>query len=92
MTQIDTTNTDKARVLLDEALQLLREDRSLREVAKQTGGRELSHAITLIEDGCMNMIRSLFADKPYTPLQRLQPVPPASDAKPLLRKVTAPAA
>lgn len=71
--QIDTTRVDKARQLLDQALQLLREDRDVRANAKQSGGRELSEAITSFETGCMFMIRSLFADQPYTPMLKLQP-------------------
>lgn len=71
--QIDNTRVDKARQLLDQALQLLREDRDIRVNAKQSGGRELSEAITNFETGSMFMIRSLFADQPYTPMLKLQP-------------------
>jgi len=68
---IDETRIEKARDLMDQVLQLLREDRDIRAVSKVPGGRELSEAITCFEDGSMWMIRSLYADVPYTPKLKL---------------------
>lgn len=70
---MDTSRIEKARTLMDQVLQLLREDRDIRANAKQSGGRELSEAITNFETGSMYMIRSLFADHPYSPMLKLKP-------------------
>lgn len=70
---MDKTRVDKARGLMDQVLQVLREDRDIRTNAQQSGARELSEAITCFETGSMYMIRSLFADQPYTPMLKLQP-------------------
>lgn len=64
---MDKTRVEKVQDLLDQALQLLREDRDIRQNAGQVGGRELSEAITSLETAGMFMNRSLFADQPYTP-------------------------
>jgi len=63
---------EQARVHMDVVLNLLRDKRSQLQPG-HFGGRELSEAITQLETGCMWMIRSLFADQPYSPLTRLQP-------------------
>ena len=63
---------EQARVHMDVVLNLLRDKRSQLQPG-HFGGRELSEAITQFETGCMWMIRSLFADQPYSPLTRLQP-------------------
>jgi hypothetical protein len=70
---MDQTRIEKARELADQLLQTLREDRDIRANAKQVGGRELSEAITCFENGSMWMIRSLYADVPYTPKLKLAP-------------------
>jgi hypothetical protein len=63
---------EHARVYMNLVLDVLREKRSQLQ-SGQPGGRELSEAITLFETGCMWMIRSQFADQPYSPLTRLKP-------------------
>lgn len=65
---MDKTRVERVQQLLDQALQLLREDRDIRTNAHQVGGRELSEAITCFETGSMWANRSLFADQPYTPV------------------------
>ena len=73
----DETPIGVARGHMDLVLQILRKERHdrLTDVHNvKPGGRELSEAITHFETGCMFMIRSLFADKPYSPLTRLKPV------------------
>lgn len=69
----DETPIGVAREHMDLVLQILRKKRA-DLLPNDPGGRELSEAITLFETGCMWMIRSLFADKPYSPMQRLKPV------------------
>ena len=51
---------------LDKVLKEMRKERDAR--THRDGGRELSEAITCLETGCMWMNRSLFADKPYSPI------------------------
>jgi len=63
---------EQARVHMDVVLNLLRDKRSQLNPG-QPGFWEVSEAITQFETGCMWMIRSLFADQPYSPLTRLQP-------------------
>jgi len=64
------TRIELARERLNDALVLLREE--LEAKNRGVGARELAHAITLIEDGCMNMNRSQFADIPYDPRLKLK--------------------
>lgn len=66
---VEKSKIQNAANLLDQALQQLREERDRLAVSKEQGGRELSVAITDIENGCMWMIRSMFVDKPYTPMR-----------------------
>lgn len=65
----------KARLNLEVALQLLREERDIRKNAGETGGRELSEAITSIETGSMFMNGSLFSHEPYTPVPEHRTTP-----------------
>ncbi len=61
---------DRIRLLGDEMLRLLREERGLRprDVNGHDGGRELSEAITCIQTGCMYVNESCFVDeREYTP-------------------------
>jgi len=72
----------KARQNLEVALQLLREERDIRKNEGQTGGRELSEAITHIETGAMFMNGSLFAHEPYTPVpENRTPAPKKADTE-----------
>lgn len=68
----DETPIGVAREHMDLVLQILRKRRA-ELTPGETGGRELSEAITFFETGSMWMIRSLFADKDYSPLTRLKP-------------------
>jgi hypothetical protein len=73
MTDFQVNQVETSRELMDKVLTDLR---TLRDSLsrEQAGGRELSEAITNFETGCMWMIRSQFADKPYSPLTRLKAV------------------
>lgn len=64
------SNIDESRELMDKVLKLLREERDSRQ--RGTGAREIAEAITNFETGCMWMIRSEFAEEPYSPLLRLK--------------------
>lgn len=73
----DETPIGVAREHMDLVLQILRKERTERlknAYDVKSGARELSEAITHFETGCMWMIRSLFADKPYSPLLQLKEV------------------
>lgn len=61
-------NIYKAQALMEQVLKLLRTAREEVSRPAKFGGRELSEAITCFETGCMNMNRSLYADRPYTPV------------------------
>ena len=61
---------DAVRGNIHAALVALRARRD--EVQGTFGGRELSHAITLLEDVGMWVNRSAFADEPYDPRQKMK--------------------
>ena len=69
----DTTPIGIAREHMDLVLQILRKARADKK-PEDFGTRELAEAITHFETGCMWMIRSQFADKPYSPLLKLKEV------------------
>lgn len=59
------------RESLSKTLEILRAEQ---QAAGRSGvGRQLAIAVTDYEKVCMVIIRSFFADKPYSPLQLLQP-------------------
>lgn len=61
---------DAVRENINAALVALRAERDAK--AGTFGGRELSHAITLLEDVGMWVNRSAFANEPYDPRQKLK--------------------
>lgn len=68
----ETQRVKESRLMLDRVLTLLREERDSRpvDVTGKDGKRELSEAITNLETACMFLVRSIYADVPYSPLPR----------------------
>ena len=69
--QKELREQDEIRKHLNEVLLLLRQRQT--EAGQSPKGRAISIAVTELEKTSMVVIRSFFADEPYSPLQKLKP-------------------